>query len=71
VVTGGRDTIEGAGTVEFGAASSAATTFATGSTGELILDDAAQYTGTVSGFGKNTAQSFDLPNVQFATASKA
>jgi hypothetical protein len=70
-VTGGRATIAGTGTVEFGAASSAATTFALGSTGEVILDDAAQYIGTVSGFGKNITQSIDLPNVQFATASKA
>jgi hypothetical protein len=70
VVTGGRATIAGTGTIEFGAAASALTTFATSSTGRLILDDAAQYTGTVSGFGKNTAQSMDLPNVQFATASK-
>jgi hypothetical protein len=69
-VNGGKDTIEGTGTVEFGAASSAATTFALGSTGELILDDAARYTGTVSGFGKNITQSIDLSNVQFATASK-
>jgi len=68
-VTGGTATIEDAGTVEFGSASSAATTFAAGSTGELILDDGAHYTGTVSGFG--TTQSIDLPNVQFATVSKS
>ena len=69
-VNGGKAAIYGPGSIEFGAASSAATTFALGSTGELILDDAAQYTGTVSGFGKNITQSIDLSNVQFATASK-
>ena len=69
-VSGGRAAIYGPGVIEFGAASSVATTFALGSTGELILDDAAQYTGTVSGFGKNITQSIDLSNVQFATASK-
>jgi len=69
-VSGGKAAIYGPGVIEFGAASSAATTFALGSTGELILDDAAQYTGTVSGFGKNITQSIDLSNVQFATASK-
>jgi large repetitive protein len=69
-VSGGKAAIYGPGVIEFGAASSAATTFALGSTGELILDDAAQYTGTVSGFGKNINQSIDLSNVQFATASK-
>jgi hypothetical protein len=70
IVTGGKATITGAGVLEFDAASSAATTFAVGSTGQLILYDAAQYTGTVSGFGKNTTQSIDLPNVQYATVSK-
>jgi large repetitive protein len=69
-VSGGKAAIYGPGVIEFGAASSAATTFALGSTGELILDDAAQYTGTVSGFGKNITQSIDLSNVQFATSSK-
>ena len=69
-VNGGKAAIYGPGIIEFGAASSAATTFALGSTGELILDDAAQYTGTVSGFGKNITQSIDLSNVRFASASK-
>jgi len=69
-VTGGSATIEGTGTVEFGAASNVGTSFAAGSTGRLILDDGAQYTGTISGFGANTTQSIDLPNVQFATLSE-
>ena len=68
-VTGGKATIQGTGSVEFGAASGAATAFAAGSTGELILDAGAHYTGTVSGFG--LTQSIDLPNVQFATVSKS
>ena len=70
-VAGGGAIIEGAGIVEFGAASTANTRFAVASTGELILDDAVQYTGTVVGFGANTTQSIDLPNVQFATLSKS
>jgi hypothetical protein len=70
-VAGGVAIIEGAGTVEFGAASTANTRFAVASTGKLVLDDAVQYTGTVVGFGANTTQSIDLPNVQFATLSKS
>jgi hypothetical protein len=68
---GGSAVVRGVGEVEYEGAASAGTTFAAGSTGELILDDAAQYTGTVVGFGKNTSQSIDLPNVQFATLSKS
>jgi hypothetical protein len=71
VVTGGSATIESTGTVEFGAASNVGTSFASTSIGELILDDAAQYTGTISGFGANTTQSIDLPNVQFASATES
>jgi fibronectin-binding autotransporter adhesin len=59
--TGGSAVISGGtGTVEFDAAATAGTTFATGTTGELILDDPAQYSGTVAGFGVNTR--IDLPN---------
>ena len=36
------------------------TSFASSSTGELILDDPAQYSGTVAGFGVNTR--IDLPS---------
>jgi hypothetical protein len=57
---GGSAVISGTGTVEFDAAATAGTTFASGSTGELILDDPAHYSGTVAGFGLNTR--IDLPN---------
>ena len=52
--TGGSAVISDTGTVEFDAAATAGTTFAAGSTGELILDDPAQYSGTVAGFGAST-----------------
>ena len=71
VVTGGTATIESTGALEFEIASSATTKFAAGSTGELILDDAGQYSGTVSGFGTNTTQSIDLVGIQFASATKS
>ena len=58
--TGGSAVISGTGVVEFDAAATAGTTFASSSTGELILDDPAQYSGTVAGFGVNTR--IDLPN---------
>jgi hypothetical protein len=58
--TGGSAVISGTGTVEFDAAATAGTTFASSSTGELILNDPAQYTGTVAGFGVNTR--INLPN---------
>ena len=48
-VSGGRAAIYGPGVIEFGAASSAATTFALGSTGELILDVFARGQRLVSG----------------------
>jgi hypothetical protein len=48
--TGG-GTINGTGQIEFGAASNNRIRFAAGSTGQLILDDSAHYSGTISGFG--------------------
>jgi hypothetical protein len=66
-VTGkGTALIEGTGMVEFDAASSAATTFAKGSTGELILKDATQFTGTVAGLSTAPGASIDLENIAFA-----
>ena len=59
--TGGSAVISGTGTVEFDAAATAGTTFAAGSTGELILDDPAQYSGTVAGFVSVNTR-IDLPN---------
>jgi hypothetical protein len=71
-VTGsGSGSIVGTGQIEFGAASSNAVKFETGSTGELILDDSADYTGQVSGFGANSTQSIDLADVAFASATKS
>jgi hypothetical protein len=58
------------GTFEFGAASSAATKFAAGASGQLILADSAHYTGVISGFGANTAQSIDLADFDFTGAQK-
>jgi hypothetical protein len=71
-VTGGTAIISGglAATMEFGAASTTATTFATGTTGQLILADSAQYTGVISGFGANTTQSIDLADFNITGAQK-
>ena len=62
-VSGGSAVISGTGSIEFGAASTAATTFAAGATGQLILDD--QYAGTISGFGTNATESIDLSSFDF------
>jgi hypothetical protein len=68
-VTGtGSAIIDSNGIVEFAAASSNGTKFSAGSTGELILDDSKQYTGTISGFGANTTQSIDLADFNFTGA---
>jgi hypothetical protein len=68
-VTGtGSAIIDSNGIVEFAAASSNGTNFSAGSTGELILDDSKQYTGTISGFGANTTQSIDLADFNFTGA---
>ena len=67
-VIGGVTEIAGTGTVEFGNASSENVTFLAGSTGQLVLDQATSYTGTVTGFGANTSQSIDLTNIDFASA---
>jgi hypothetical protein len=71
-VTGGKDLISGAGIVDFAAASTATTTFAAGATGKLLLEDSAQYTGTIFGFGANgnTTQSIDLADFNFTGAQK-
>ena len=71
-VTGsGSGSIVGTGQIEFGAASSNAVKFETGSTGELILDDSAEYTGRVSGFGASSVQSIDLADISFASATES
>jgi large repetitive protein len=60
-VTGGVGLIYGIGEIEFGAASSTAVKFESGSDGMLILDDPTQYTGTISGF--STTQGIDLSGI--------
>ena len=71
-VTGsGSGSIIGAGQIEFGAASSNAVKFETGSTGGLILDNSAEYTGRVSGFGASSVQSIDLADISFASATES
>jgi hypothetical protein len=66
-VTGyGNALISGSATLEFGAASSATTTFAANASGTLKLDDVLDFTGTVAGF--NEHDQLDLGNVQFGGA---
>jgi len=67
VVTGtGKAIISGGGEVEFGSSSTNNVTFVSGSTGELVLDDAIAYSGVISGFA--TSQSIDLVDIP-ATAT--
>jgi hypothetical protein len=69
-VTGGTAIISGgtSATMEFGAASTTATTFATGTARQLILADSAQYMGVISGFG--ATQSIDLLDFNATGAHK-
>jgi len=61
-VTGnGTATISGSSTLEFAAASDANTTFAAGTTGTLKLDQAENFTGSISGFGAGDA--LDLTDI--------
>jgi hypothetical protein len=63
-VTGdGNALISGSATLEFGAASSATTTFAANASGTLKLDDVLDFTGTIAGF--NAHDQLDLGSVQF------
>jgi VCBS repeat-containing protein len=67
-VTGsGSAMISGAGTLEFGAASSADVTFAADAAGRLTLEHPAYFTGTISGFSSD--DQIDLANINYATAS--
>jgi hypothetical protein len=64
-VTGnGSATVSGAATLEFAAASAENVNFATGSTGTLKLDDAAAFTGSVSGL--TTTTYIDLADLSWA-----
>jgi hypothetical protein len=67
-VTGsGHAMISGAGTLGFGAASSADVIFAADAAGRLTLEHAAYFTGTISGFSSD--DQIDLANIGHATAS--
>ncbi len=57
--------IAGTATLEFGAASAENTSFASGAAGTLRLDQAAAFTGTVSGFAAGDA--IDLRNLAFGS----
>jgi uncharacterized glyoxalase superfamily protein PhnB len=66
---GGNAEIVGNSTFEIGSSSTAAVTFASGSTGTLKLDDSQQFTGTVAGL--STINTLDLADINFATAQTA
>src|SRR5262249_9275642 len=67
-VTGpGSAMIDGTATLGFGAASSAHITFAADVAGTLTLKDAADFTGTISGFSSN--DQIDLTNISYSIAS--
>ncbi len=59
--------IDGAGTLDFEASSTANVAFGSGATGTLKLGDAFHFNGTISGFGGSDV--IDLANVGSATAS--
>ena len=65
-VEGGAAEIMGSGRMSFSSASSANVSFASGSTGALILKDASQFTGTVTGMTGNPDAAIDLENISFA-----
>jgi hypothetical protein len=60
-VTGGTATIDG-GTLKFDGKADVDVTFASGHYGELVLGDAKDFTGTISGFGGQQADSPSLSN---------
>jgi large repetitive protein len=67
-VTGnGTAKIDGTATLEFGAASSANTTFDAGAAGTLKLDQSTSFTGTVAGFGAGDA--IDLRDIGFGAGA--
>ncbi|HJZ95079.1 MAG TPA: hypothetical protein VKE70_01145, partial [Candidatus Solibacter sp.] len=67
-VTGsGTAMISGTASLGFGAASSVDITFAADAAGTLTLKDAADFTGTISGFSSN--DQIDLTNISYSVAS--
>ena len=65
---GGRPRSAGAGRVVIAQSSSENVAFLSKSTGQLVLNQATSYTGTISGFG--TTQSIDLTDINFAAGVK-
>ena len=63
----GTAVINGSGTLDFEAASTANVVFGTGATGTLKLDDSFHFNGTISGFAGSDI--IDLTKVGSATAS--
>jgi hypothetical protein len=59
----GSATISGSATLEYGAASSEATSFANGAAGELKLDQSASFAGAISGFG--AGDRIDIADIAF------
>jgi hypothetical protein len=65
-VTGtGNALISGSGTIEFGAGSTANTTFDASAAGHLVLDDTFNFSGFVSGLDGN--DDIDLTEISFGT----
>ena len=67
-LAGGTTEISGAGRVVVAQSSSENVSFLGKSTGQLVLNQATGYTGTISGFG--TTQSIDLTDINFAAGVK-
>ena len=65
----GTAVIDGSGTVDFAAASSANVMFGSGAAGTLKLENSFHFSGTISGF--KGADAIDLTDVNSATASIA
>src|SRR6185295_17356498 len=63
----GTATIDGIGTLDFEASSSANVVFGSGTGGTLKLGDSFHFNGTISGFGGSDV--IDLANVDFGVAS--
>ena len=67
-VSGGKAEIQDAGEIIFYGQSSAAVTFASGSTGTLDLQIGSKFTGTVAGMSGNPGAAIDLENLSSADA---
>ncbi|HEY2177630.1 MAG TPA: hypothetical protein VGH15_03545 [Caulobacteraceae bacterium] len=65
--SGGKARIVGAGVLEIDGALQESAFFAAGSTGQLVLDDTAGFTGKIYGFATKGTNSLDLKDVIFDT----